>query len=106
MAHSRKIKKKLLPISLFLMVSCVFAGGVQAAAITNLSDKKQVVDVESVHGYLPREIEVDRTYRAMGNIRVLFNGKITYIEAHEEYVIWPDGTLQPQKSTHLGHVRR
>ena len=106
MAHSRKIKKKLLPVSLFLMGCWAFAGSVQAAAITNLSDERQVVDIESAQGYLPQEIQAGRTYRTVGNIRVLFNGKITYIEAHKEYAIWKDGSLQPQKTTHLGHIRR
>ena len=60
-----------------------------------------MVQIQGANGYMPHEIDVDRTYRSAGNIYVLFHDKVSYIEVNKEYVIWKDGELSPQKTNHL-----
>ena len=69
----------------------------KAAVITNLSDKTQIIEQESFDGFSPVSIKPYETYRVPGQIKVRYAGYETTIEFDEEYAIWNDGSLSPQK---------
>jgi len=69
----------------------------KAAVITNLSDKPQTIEQDSFSGFKPVTIAHYETYRVPGQIKIRYAGYETTIEFDEEYAIWNDGSLSPQK---------
>ena len=68
-----------------------------AAAIWNLTDKPVQFELETADGYKPFTIEPGRRYFQPGKARFRYQERIVYIEHHEEYAIWPDGAIGPQR---------
>jgi hypothetical protein len=90
------MKKRL--VSALLIVFSLTGTQADAAAITNLSSVTQVVEVEESGGFKSHEIKAGTTFRMTGKIRVKHNAQITMIDEDEEYAIWKDGVMGPQRS--------
>jgi hypothetical protein len=77
----------------------LFAGAnlAQAAAIANLTDLQQTVEIQTLDGYDAHVIEPGRTFSITGDVRVRYNGQDYRIESMMEYAIWPKGVFGPQK---------
>lgn len=96
MAQSLKIMKELLPVALF---SCLLPGLAQAAAITNMQDVPQVMELRVHEGVQTFTIEPGMTWRKIGNVEVRRQGqdRFIYIYNNEEYAIWKNGGPWPQR---------
>src|SRR5688572_26800415 len=86
-----------------LMTSC--ATSAQAAVITNLENAPVTIEVESGDGYKPVTIDSYATWRVQGKVRVRYKDRESWISNDEEYAIWQNSGLGPQKrsSQHGGH---
>lgn len=80
-----------------LILSLLVAGQAHAASITNLSDKEQQLQLETAQGWLPVVIKPNATWRENGQFRVRFNDREFFLNAYEEYAIWQDGYMGPQR---------
>lgn len=78
----------------------------EAAVITNLSQKNQVIKESSPAGWETVSIAANETYRVQGRIKILFDGREITIGHDEEYAIWNDGTIGPQRAErHINSLR-
>lgn len=95
MAQSLKIMKTLLYVCL---ISCL-PGMAQAAAITNLTEKPQVIEIRVRDEFATYVIEPGRTFRTVGYIEVRQQGneRYTHIRNNEEFAIWENGGIWPQR---------
>lgn len=85
----------------FLALSMV-ASHSFAAAITNLdTNARKVVLVEGSE-YKSIEIKAGETFRRIGSLKVMYHGYEIVIDSADEYAIWKDGTLGPQKRMRTG----
>lgn len=71
----------------------------RAAGVSNLTDTALTIEVETAQGYKPVVIEAGRTYTVPGKLQLRYRGREAFLEVHEEYAIWPDGTFGPQRRT-------
>ena len=98
MARSLKIKGKVCLAALF----CLFANGSHAAAITNLSGRTQVIEVEDrsdPSGFSPVAIEDGMTARlGYGDVTVRFRGHRSRLEYNIDYAILEQGGISPQRT--------
>lgn len=69
----------------------------QAAAIANLSPQVRRIEIKTARGFQPEDIEPGRTWRLAGRVTVRYDGEEYDIDQTEEYAIWNDGVLGPQK---------
>ncbi len=81
----------------FWLLCVMMPSAAQALAITNLSGVPQTVEIHDGDNFVPQLIAEGATLRLIGRYEVRMNDSIKTIERDEEYVIWPDGRLQPQK---------
>lgn len=77
--------------------SVIYTQGALAAVITNLDETPRVIQKEEGGGFVPQEIKAGETFRVAGALKIRYNGRELRIDADEEYAIWKDGTLGPQK---------
>jgi hypothetical protein len=107
LAHaSRYAMRRGAGLCIILGIFIFLGNEVKAAVITNLSDKTQIIEQESFDGFLPVSIKPYETYRVPGQIKLHYAGRETTIGFDEEYAIWGDGNLGPQKlDRHTNGVR-
>jgi len=73
-----------------------------AAAITNLDKNTRHIVVIEGKDRKSVEIKAGETYRAVGQIKVMYHRYEIVIDSTDEYAIWSDGTLGPQKRMRTG----
>lgn len=93
---------KLFAPLILIALSILPLNMAQAAVITNLSSKPQVVEVEQYGGFAPVSIAAGETYRMPGKLVVRFGGRVMYMEDYDEYAIWGDNDFGPQHREHPG----
>jgi hypothetical protein len=68
-----------------------------AAAITNLSEEPRQIEMRSGSGYILYTIKAQETWRVPGKATIRYQNSEFRIDENEEYAIWRDGVLGPQK---------
>jgi hypothetical protein len=79
------------------LVICLFATPAMAGGITNLTDHKQVVEIQTSSGYIAREIPPGRSFWTQGHTKVRFQEKEFTLDPDIEYAVWQDGSFGPQR---------
>ncbi len=84
---------------IIIHMALLFTGAnvAQAAAIANLTDVQQTVEIQTSDGYDARVIESGRLFSMTGDVRVRYNGQDYRIESDMEYAIWQGNVMGPQK---------
>ena len=80
-----------------LMLALLLPASANAMAITNLSGVPQTVEIRRSAEFEPIVIAPDATLRLMGRYEVRMNDHVKTINEDEEFAIWKDGLLQPQR---------
>lgn len=83
----------LLFFALFLLLPV----SSQAAAITNLRDETLIIGRKTSEGFVPVEIDAMATWRVPGNLTITYGGNEYFLWYYDEYAVWPDGTIGPQR---------
>jgi hypothetical protein len=86
-----------IPCGMILLISLGFTSAAHAAAITNLDDKSQMIEVKRGAHYVAQEIRAGETWRTAGDVTVRFAGSESRIEDKQEFTIWKGGAFGPQK---------
>ncbi len=86
---------RIIIMEMIFLFAC--ANMVQAAAIANLTDMQQTVEIQTPDGYDARVIESGRVFSMTGDVRVRYNRQNYRIESDMEYAIWPGNTMGPQR---------
>jgi len=92
--------KKTILVLLYTALSC-YAFPANAAAIVNLTDAAQTIEVETSNGYDSRMIAAGGKAEFLGAVKVRVHGNETRIADDEEYAIWPNNVFGPQKKYRL-----
>lgn len=100
MAQTRTKSKKLLLAGAIFMLG---SSGAEAAVISNVTDAPVTIEIKTADGFKPVVIETGRTWRTIGSAYVRYNGATTYVEDAQEYAIWKDAGLSPQRRLNRGH---
>jgi hypothetical protein len=85
---------------LIFILSCFLFGAVppaQAARVYNLSDSAQLIEIKQDGGWKPFIIKPGENYSTIGNSWVRFAGREIYIEHFDEYTIWSQDVISPQR---------
>jgi hypothetical protein len=90
-------KAAALLILLIIAVFTILLQPALAANVSNLTDRPQQIEVKRAGGFVPAVIPARETFSVPGNIDLRFRGRELFLETHEEYAIWPDGTFGPQR---------
>jgi len=87
----------------FILVAIFFfPAHVSAAAISNLSDEQQTIDVEILDGFTEVKIDAGRTWRVVSKTKVRYKEREYLLGEQEEYAIWTDGSFGPQRANSRG----
>lgn len=79
------------------LVALLLSTPAQAGGILNLTDHKQVVEIQTSNGYIAREIPPGRSFWMQGYARVRFQGREFILDPDIEYAVWQDGSFGPQR---------
>ncbi len=83
---------------LLIMLATIFPNAAAfAAAVTNLDDKDQVIEVRYTGGYESVTIKPGETWRTGNAVTVKFGSTENWIDTNEEFAIWKGGEFGPQK---------
>ncbi len=74
----------------------------EAAAITNLSESPKRIEMRVYGGFTPVVIAPGETWRVIGMAVIRYDGVEFHIADNEEFAVWPDGLLAPQRR--LRHI--
>ncbi len=93
------MQKRKMPVFsiVFAAICCFYSSGASAAAVTNLTDKTQTIEMKVAGGFTPITIEPGRTWRLAANVVVRVHEHEFQILDIEEYAIWSDGSFGPQR---------
>lgn len=72
-----------------------------AAAVTNLDHTTHKIILVEGDGNKSIEIKAGDTFRLVGRIKLIYRDREIVIDSDEEYAIWKDGTIGPQR-----HIKR
>jgi len=92
----RKGGKRFIATAL-LASACVHSPHAQAAAISNLSDRPQTIRFSVWRAEREVTIQPGHTWRIAGRLTALYQGREIRIDDNEEYAIWKDGQIGPQR---------
>lgn len=73
-----------------------------AAAITNLTDQPKTLLMQRAGGFDPVKLEAGSTWRIVGQVTLLIDGREIVIEDKMEYAIWPGDIISPQRNLRGG----
>jgi hypothetical protein len=80
----------------FLILTCFYCSRASAAAITNLDDEPQTIMLECC-GNPSVTIAPCETWHMLGKAKIRYHGRELSIGVNEEYAIWKDGNIGPQR---------
>lgn len=79
-------------------VSVFVAQGAQAAAVTNLADEAQTIEIADGNAWKQVTIAHWETWRSPFDVKVRYRGREFMMHFYEDYAIWKDGTMGPQRT--------
>jgi hypothetical protein len=85
---------------LIVLMFCVFmlpVYQVRAAAIVNLSDKQQKIQVNTGGKFENTIIAPYAKYSVVGKVKIRFQDREISIDKDEEYALWPNGDFGIQR---------
>lgn len=87
-------------VRVIFFAACIIgnASFAQAAAVTNLSSEDVVVQLKVADGLEEVIIESMRTWRKPGDVIFEYEGNDYRVLSYEEYAIWENGTIGPQRA--------
>jgi len=92
--------RKLL---LTLVFFAAFGGAAQAAAVSNLTDSGQLIQIKTADGWKDITIAPGDTWRVYGLAEIRFRERESRIEHNQEFAIWPNGDFGPQRQLNIMH---
>lgn len=82
---------------LFGVFFALQGGNALAAALVNLSNETQTIEIKTHEGYAPQLINVGETFRVSGALDMRLDGRDIRIDDDMEFAFWPNGVFGPQK---------
>jgi hypothetical protein len=86
---------------IFALISAICTQA-EAAAITNLTPHEQVFELEEGNGFVRQAVAPGATWRVHARVWVRFGARAFLMGENEEYAIWNDGEIGPQRSNARG----
>ncbi|MBY0407748.1 MAG: hypothetical protein K2Q01_08645 [Rickettsiales bacterium] len=87
-----------MPVLMALFAVAFFStSSARAAAITNLTDAPQTVELREGESLTAFSIAPGRTWRVQQKVVVRYQGRENRINEYEEFAIWKDGSFGPQR---------
>jgi|GEM_PF-2311737 len=90
----------------FLIFSYMLCFEAQAAAITNLSDQPQIIEVPCRCDSPQVTIAPGETWRLSGKVKIRYHEREFFIGEADEYAIWSSGDFGPQRYHNSGNGHR
>ncbi len=83
--------------ALLLSVCIASPNAAYAAAIVNITDNDTPMEVKIGQEWKPITIRAGGRFFIRGDARFRWKNREVYIQYDEEYALWPDGMLGPQR---------